>query len=66
MIPGVQFVVDENGEKTAVVIDLCKNSKLWQGFYDHALAMQRRREPRESLTQVKARPRPGRRRPARG
>ncbi len=66
MIPGVQFVVDEDGEKTAVVIDLRKNFELWEDFYDRALAMQRRREPRESLTQVKARLRPRRRRPARG
>ena len=66
MIPGVRFVVDEAGEKTAVVIDLRENSALWEDFYDRALARQRRREPRESLAQVKARLRPRRRRPARG
>jgi len=66
MIPGVQFVVDEDGEKTAVVIDLRKNSELWEDFYDRALARRRRREPRESLAQVKARLRARRRRPDRG
>ena len=62
MIPGVQFVVDEDGEKTAVVIGLRKNSELWEDFYDHALARMRRSDPRESLAQVKARLRPRRRR----
>jgi hypothetical protein len=66
MIPGVRFLVDEAGEKTAVVIDLRENAELWEDFYDRALARQRRREPRESLAQVKARLRPRRRRPARG
>jgi hypothetical protein len=28
-IKGVQFVVDERGEKTAVVIDLRKHRRLW-------------------------------------
>ena len=66
MIPGVQFLVDEAGVKTAVVIDLRENSELWEDFYDRALARLRRREPRESLAQVKARLRPRRRRLARG
>jgi hypothetical protein len=66
MIPGVQFVVNAAGVRTAVVIDLRENSELWEDFYDRALAHLRRREPRESLTQVKARLRPHRRRRARG
>ena len=66
VIPGVRFLVDEAGEKTAVQIDLRTNSELWEDFYDRALAEQRRGEPRESLAQVKARLRPRRRRPARG
>lgn len=66
MIPGVRFVVDEAGKRTAVVIDLSEHSELWEDFYDRALAHLRRCEPRESLAQVKARLRPRRRRPARG
>ena len=66
MIPGVRFLVDEAGQKTAVMIDLRTNGELWEDFYDRALAEQRRGEPRESLAQVKARLRPRRRRPARG
>lgn len=52
---GVQFVIDERGRKTAVVIDLKKNPKLWEDFYDRLLAEQRAAEPRESLDSVKCR-----------
>jgi hypothetical protein len=55
MIPGVQFVVDQAGQKTAVLIDLRTHTKLWEDFYDLALAQQRRAEPRESLAQLKIR-----------
>jgi hypothetical protein len=37
-MPGVQFIVDEHGCKTAVVIDRKKNANLWEDFYDRALA----------------------------
>jgi hypothetical protein len=43
---GVQFVFDDKGEKTAVVIDLKKHSELWEDFYDAALVRQREDEPR--------------------
>lgn len=49
----VQFVVDEQGNKTAVIIDLKKNADLWEDFYDCALAVQRQDEPRETLESVK-------------
>lgn len=52
---GVQFVIDEHGRKTAVVIDLKKNSDLWEDFYDAALARSRESEPRETLESVKKR-----------
>lgn len=54
-VKGVQFVVDENGEKTAVLIDLKKNRELWEDVYDLGLARRRAREPRESLERVKRR-----------
>ncbi len=41
----VQFIVDERGNKTAVVIDLKKNADLWEDFYDRALAGIRGRIP---------------------
>lgn len=52
-IKGVQFVVNEDGEQQAVLIDLRKNKQLWEDFYDAALAEERRDEPRESLDHVK-------------
>lgn len=55
MVKGVQFVIDEQGEKTAVVIDLKKHGDLWEDFYDSAVAHARREEPRETLKWVKRR-----------
>jgi hypothetical protein len=55
MVKGVQFVVDNSGRKTAVQIDLKKQGRLWEDFYDRALAKQRAPEPRESLESVKKR-----------
>ena len=52
---GVQFLVDDDGERTAVLIDLKKNAQLWEDFYDVALAKSRAREPRETLASVKRR-----------
>ena len=55
MIKGVQYVVDDRGEPTAVLIDLKERRELWEDFYDRALAESRRGEPRESLKSVAAR-----------
>ena len=52
---GVQFVINEHGEKTAVVIDLKKHSEVWEDFYDASVARQRQNEPRETLDAVKRR-----------
>jgi hypothetical protein len=52
---GIQYLTDEKGEKTAVLIDLKKNGDLWEDFYDAAIAKKREREPRESLESVKKR-----------
>ena len=52
---GVQFVVNELGEKTAVVIDLKKHSEVWEDFYDASVVRQRQDEPRETLESVKRR-----------
>lgn len=50
---GVQFVSNEKGEKTAVLIDLKKHGELWEDFYDNLIAKRREDEPRESLASVK-------------
>ena len=52
---GIQFVVDDAGEKTAVVIDLKRNAQIWEDFYDVAVAHARALEPRETLVSVKRR-----------
>lgn len=52
---GVQFLVDERGNKSAVLIDLKKNRDLWEDFYDRVVARNRDHEPRELLVSVKAR-----------
>jgi len=52
---GVRYIIDENGEKTAVLIDLKKHGELWEDFYDRAVAEARRKEPRESLDSVRKR-----------
>ncbi len=52
---GVQFLLDERGNKSAVLIDLKKNRDLWEDFYDRAVARSREHEPRETLESMKAR-----------
>ena len=54
-IKGIQYVVDESGERTAVLIDLKEHRELWEDLYDTLIAEQRRDEPRESLDEVKKR-----------
>ncbi|CAO5027694.1 hypothetical protein MiTs_02505 [Microcystis aeruginosa NIES-2521] len=34
---GIQYIVDETGEKTAVVIDLKEWGQLWNEFYQNLL-----------------------------
>ena len=52
---GIQFVINEQGEKTSVLIDLKQYGELWEDFYDNLLAHTRLHEPRESLASVKER-----------
>jgi hypothetical protein len=55
MIKGIHFVVDENGNKIAVQIDLKKYRNLWEDFYDTLIAASRTDEPRETLEEVQRR-----------
>jgi hypothetical protein len=52
---GVKFVIDEDGERSAVLIDLKENSELWEDFYDAYVAHEREAEPRESIEEVRQR-----------
>ena len=55
MIEGIYFVVNEQGERTAVQIDLKKYGQLWEDFFDTFIASERANEPRESLETVRKR-----------
>ena len=50
---GIDFVVDETGERKAVLIDLAEHGELWEDFYDALVAKEREEEPRETLAEVK-------------
>ena len=50
---GVQFLIDDDGERKSVVIDLRLHGELWEDFFDAALARERRDEPREPLEDVR-------------
>ncbi len=50
---GVEFVIDDNGQKRAVLIDLKEHAEIWEDFYDILKAKERESEPRESLSEVK-------------
>ncbi len=54
-VKGVNFVVDEDNEKKAVIIDLKKHRALWEDFYDTLLTKERENEPRETLEEVRKR-----------
>lgn len=55
MLKGIQFVVDEQGKRKAVQIDLKMYGDLWEDFYDMIIALERESEPRETLDDVKRR-----------
>lgn len=50
---GIEFVVDETGDRKAVLIDLAEHGELWEDFYDTLLAKERVCQPRETLAEVK-------------
>jgi hypothetical protein len=41
---GIQFVTDDKGRKTAVLIDLKKHGSLWEDFWDGLVSESRRKE----------------------
>jgi hypothetical protein len=51
---GINFIINEQQQKVAVVIDLQNHAELWEDFYDSLLTEQRKDEPRESLADFKA------------
>ena len=50
---GIQYITDDTGKKTAVVIDLEQYGEIWEDFYDTMLAQERNDEQRISFSEVK-------------
>lgn len=50
---GIQYLVTDKGEKTAVLIDLKLYKSVWEDFYDVLLAKSSENEARESFASVK-------------
>lgn len=50
---GIQFVVNEAGEKQAVLIDLAQWGELWEDFYDVLVAHTRQDEEEVSWEELK-------------
>lgn len=55
--PGIQYLSDQKGKKTAVLIDLKRYGRIWEDVYDALIAEGRRHEPRVAWSQVKRRAR---------
>jgi hypothetical protein len=53
MVKGVEFLIDNEGEKKAVLIDLKRHGEIWEDFYDTIRVKERESESRESLKEVK-------------
>jgi len=51
---GIQFVVDETGKKTAVIINLEEWGKLWEDIYDVLVSESRQGEPTVPWEELKA------------
>ena len=45
MMEGIQFVINERGERTAVLIDLRRHAELWEDIYDKLITDERADEP---------------------
>jgi len=50
---GVKYLIDENGKKTAVQIDLKVWGEIWEDFYDVMIALSRKDEPDIPWEEVK-------------
>lgn len=50
---GIQFITDDKGRKTGVVIDLKRHKAIWEDFFDGLVAESRRKEPSVSYEQYR-------------
>ena len=51
---GIQFVSDDKGRKTGVLIDLKKHRAIWEDFWDGLVAESRRKEKSVPYQQYRA------------
>lgn len=51
---GVQFLINEEGEKISVLIDLSKWGDLWEDFHDMMVSRSRQDESEISWDELKA------------
>ena len=54
IMEGVQFLVNEDGEKTSVLIDLNEWGDLWEDFHDLMVSRSRQDESEISWDELKA------------
>jgi len=52
MMKGINFVIDSDGKKVAVLIDLKRLQEIWEDFYDCLLVEERKSEPTKSLKEL--------------
>ncbi|RJO65888.1 MAG: hypothetical protein C4523_14890 [Myxococcales bacterium] len=50
---GITYLVDEKGNKRAVVLDLAKHGALWEDVLDNLVAETRKKEARQDWETVK-------------
>ena len=50
---GIQFVVDDTGEKKAVLIDLSEWGEIWEDLYDVLVSLSRKNESTVSWKELK-------------
>jgi hypothetical protein len=53
MIKGIQYIVDDKGNKKSVILDLDKWGEYWEDFYDILVSESRRDEPNISWDKLK-------------
>jgi hypothetical protein len=53
LVKGGEVIIDDDGQKKAVLINLKKHGEIWEDFYDTLRVKERESEPRESLEEVK-------------
>jgi hypothetical protein len=53
-VKGVQFLINEEGKKTSVLIDLAEWGDLWEDFHDVMISRSRQEEEEVTWDELKA------------